>query len=156
MEFVYSSVYDFYNGACLLTFFGGGRIVRDRWKTRWIEAVLAQMGDRSPEQAAEEFQASYSTLRRWTLGEFKKEPGTRYRERLAELRGQSFEQFEAWLNGASHTPAQGKTWAELGREVVSDPVAGQELISSLDPVQLGQLLQVVLKRQNELLGDNRR
>lgn len=128
--------------------------MREQWKQKWIEAVLLQMGSRSPEAACEDFRASVSTLRRWTQGDFKKEPGSSYRERLAELRGQDFKDFERWLNGESYSPREGKTWAELGREAISDPAALQEFLQDLDKMELNQLLHAVIHRQGQLLAED--
>lgn len=71
---------------------------------------------------------------------------------LASALGIDVVELMARIEGKEYRPAQGQTWAELGRQAIANPQAMRELLSELNAAELNQLLQVVLRRQSELLG----
>jgi hypothetical protein len=73
---------------------------------------------------------------------------------LARALGIDVVELMARIEGKEYRSTQGKTWAELGREAISDPAALQEFLQDLDKLELNQLLHAVIHRQEQLLAED--
>lgn len=70
---------------------------------------------------------------------------------LASALGIDVVELMARIEGKEYRPAQGKSWAELGREAIADQAILRELLSELNAEELAQVVAAAISLQGDIL-----